>query len=64
VTGREVLGKIAGDGVVEALYARGFVCVPADPTDEMVRAAWAEALAENARGVWASMIEVSQVKTT
>jgi len=34
------------------------VLVPLIPTKEMIKAAWADALAEDAAGVWKSMIEV------
>lgn len=33
------------------------VLVPRKPTKEMLEAAWADALAEDAEGVWKSMIE-------
>jgi hypothetical protein len=33
-----------------------FVLVPRQPTKEMLEAAWADALGEDARGVWQSMI--------
>ena len=33
------------------------VLVPRKPTQEMLKAAWADALAEDAEGVWNSMIE-------
>jgi hypothetical protein len=33
------------------------VLVPRKPTAEMLKAAWADALAEDAAGVWSSMIE-------
>jgi hypothetical protein len=32
------------------------VLVPRIPTKEMIEAAWADALAEDAKGVWESMI--------
>jgi hypothetical protein len=34
-----------------------YVLVPRKPTKEMIEAAWADALAEDAEGVWRSMIE-------
>lgn len=34
-----------------------FVMVPRVPTQEMLEAAWADALAEDALGVWRSMIK-------
>jgi len=33
------------------------VSVPRKPTEEMLKAAWADALAEDAAGVWDAMIE-------
>lgn len=36
---------------------REMVVVPRIPTKEMIEAAWASALAENAEGVWQSMID-------
>lgn len=35
------------------------VCVPRSPTPEMLKEAWADALGEDALGVWNSMIEAS-----
>jgi hypothetical protein len=60
MTGREVLEKVAGEEgkrIADAVERIGFVCVPVEPSKEMVDAAWASALAENAEGVWSSMIE-------
>ena len=34
-----------------------FIFVPREPTKEMLRAAWADALGEDAAGVWRAMIE-------
>jgi hypothetical protein len=34
-----------------------YVLVPRVPTKEMLKAAWADALGEDAAGVWRSMIE-------
>lgn len=42
-----------------ALKERGFVIVPIEPTPEMLKAAWADALAEDAGGVWREMIEIA-----
>jgi hypothetical protein len=63
VTGRELLLEIMGpDGelIADAIYKRGFVCVPREPTEPMLNAAWADALEENSIGVWAKMIGVSE----
>lgn len=43
--------------LLAALDAAGYVCVPRDPTKDMMDAAWAYALDEDAEGVWKSMIE-------
>jgi hypothetical protein len=37
-----------------------YVLVPRVPTREMLDAAWADALAEDAAGVWAEMIGVAE----
>lgn len=34
-----------------------YILVPRKPTKEMLEAAWADALSEDAAGVWQSMIE-------
>jgi hypothetical protein len=58
MTEREAINKIARDeGAFEELKRLGFVCVPRDPTPEMIEAAWSSALAENASVVWDAMIE-------
>jgi hypothetical protein len=68
VTGREALLAIfRACGVqesltikiVESLAASGYVCVPQQPTRDMLDAAWADALEEDAAGVWGTMIGVS-----
>jgi hypothetical protein len=38
----------------------GYAVVPRVPTREMLDAAWADALAEDAAGVWAAMIEAAE----
>jgi len=38
-------------------YGAEYVLVPRKPTKEMLKAAWADALGEDAEGVWSSMIE-------
>jgi hypothetical protein len=48
--------------VVETLLAitdLGLAIVPREPTQEMIEAAWADALDENAGGVWAKMVEAA-----
>jgi hypothetical protein len=57
-----VLREVVGDEtqvqrIADAIAARGFVCVPRVPTKDMIEAAWAEALAEDAAGVWQVMVE-------
>lgn len=44
--------------VFAALRKAGFVCAPVEPDERMVDAAWASALAEDAAGVWDSMIAI------
>lgn len=63
MTGREVILKVAGaDGerIASAIEAMGYACVPKTPTAEMLDSAWADAHAEDALGVWGSMIEASE----
>lgn len=48
------------DAILAAAESSGFVLAPKEPTDEMLDEAWADALAEDARGVWRSMIESSR----
>jgi hypothetical protein len=47
----------------EALHKAGYVIVPREPTKEMLDAAWADAISENALGVWTSMIETAESTT-
>jgi hypothetical protein len=42
--------------VIDVLSAAGWACVPREPTQEMLEAAYWAALAENAEGVWEEMI--------
>ncbi len=65
MTGREAIEKVTESLIVaEKLSEMGFVCVPRQPTQALLDAAWAEALAENAAGVWDMMIGVSEGKLT
>lgn len=66
MTGREAIIKAASDAAIHtedaeriaaSICAMGYVCVPKEPTELMVRHAWADALAEDSRMVWARMIE-------
>jgi hypothetical protein len=64
-TGRDVIRKAVGteakaQQVADALYALGYVCVPRVPSEAMLQAAWADALAEDAKAVWDTMIGVSE----
>lgn len=61
MTGREAIGKLAGDErIADELTKLGFVCVPIQPTQDMLDGAWADALEEDAAGVWKTMIGVSE----
>jgi hypothetical protein len=42
--------------VLAALHAVGYVCVPREPTDEMLEAGWAPAHVEDAKETWEQMI--------
>lgn len=44
--------------------APGYVLVPRVPTKAMLDAAWTEATAENAAGVWRDMLEAVDIQTT
>lgn len=66
MTGREAILKAASEiglalsdaeQIASAVYAMGYVCVPKQPTELMVKNAWADAMAEDAAGVWACMIQ-------
>lgn len=45
--------------IIAGLRNRSLVVVPRVPTHEMVEAAWAQALEEDAVGVWKEMIEAA-----
>jgi hypothetical protein len=47
------------EGVLRELAVAGYVIVPKEPTKEMLDAAWASALGEDAAGVWRDMIEAA-----
>jgi hypothetical protein len=65
VTGREVIEKCGGNGrIADAIEAMGYVCVPRIPTDEMIHQARYDALSEDARAVWETMVAVSDGKLT
>ena len=68
MTGRDLILKAASDIVdrdtaqrlAEAIEALGYVCVPREATPRMLVGAYWDALAENASGVWSTMIGVSE----
>jgi hypothetical protein len=55
-----VMSQECARELYEALLGAGYVIVPRAPTKEMLEAAWADSLNENASGVWASMIESAE----
>lgn len=53
----DVLGsEVDGVRLLAALQANGWVCVPITPTAAMIKAGWADALAEDTKAVWEAMI--------
>lgn len=67
MTGQELLIEMLGrDGerIADAIRTRGFVLVPAQPTEKMLDAAWADAHEENALGVWRTMIDAAERRST
>jgi hypothetical protein len=63
VTGRSEIEQLVPSGVFETLRAAGYLIVPREPTELMIRNAWADALAEDAKGVWDCMIEAVENPT-
>jgi len=59
IISRVVGSRTEAQSVLDALAADGWVVVPRIPTEHMLDAAWASALAENAKGVWEEMIAAS-----
>jgi threonine/homoserine efflux transporter RhtA len=55
-----LLSRAAADDIIRALNAAGYVVVPRIPSSKMLENAWADALAEDAAGVWSAMIVASQ----
>jgi hypothetical protein len=51
------LGQGQAEVALAALEASGYVCVPLQPTVEMLEAGWAPAHMENAENTWKEMIE-------
>jgi len=61
VTGRQLIEQVTGDArIAQAIYDVGYVCVPRKPTPEMIHQARYDALHEDARAVWETMISVSE----
>ncbi len=61
MTGRQLIEQVTGDTrIAQAIYEAGYVCVPVVPTEDMLDGAYYEALSESARGVWETMIGVSE----
>jgi len=61
VTGREVIEEITGDSsIAQAIYDAGYVCVSKTPTAGMIYQAHNDALQEDARAVWDTMVAVSE----
>jgi hypothetical protein len=66
MTGREIILKAANgivsfddaERIAKAIGALGYVCVPREPTSRMMKGAYFDALAEDAAGVWRTMIGV------
>jgi hypothetical protein len=56
----EMMSREITDRLYECIREAGYAIVPSSPTKEMVEAAWADALAEDATGVWSSMIAAAK----
>lgn len=55
-----ILGSAqVADELFEALRAAGYVCVPIEPTSEMIEAGWADAHEEDAKETWKTMIKAA-----
>ncbi|MGA2743039.1 MAG: hypothetical protein ABSG65_37095 [Bryobacteraceae bacterium] len=59
-----LLPEAVATELVELISEAGYVIVPRLPTAEMLDAAWADALAEDAKGVWGAMINAAPLMTT
>ncbi len=64
MTGREAIERVAGAEAAKAIESMGYVCVPREPTEEMLSGAYYDALEEDAGGVWKTMIGVSEGRLT
>lgn len=61
MTSREAILKSGGDEqIASAIEALGYVCVPREPTKEMLYGARWEAITEEAALVWGKMIDISE----
>ena len=69
MTSREIIVQTArrcgmlledADLLAMRITAMGYVCVPVEPTELMLRNAWADALGEDAAGVWRQMIQACE----
>jgi hypothetical protein len=49
--------RSAAEAFLADLRSKGLTCVPKTPSEQMLDAAWAYALNEDAAGVWSSMIK-------
>lgn len=49
----------AATKLIDDLAKAGYRIVPVEPTEEMIEAARYDALAEDAKGVWSSMLEAA-----
>jgi hypothetical protein len=58
--GSIIMSQAGAGQVCEAIREAGYVIVPRAPTKEMMEAAWADALSEDAAAVWSSMIESAE----
>jgi hypothetical protein len=55
-----LMAQAVADKVLRTLREAGYAVVPREPTKEMLDEGWYEANAENAHGVWTSMIEAHE----
>jgi hypothetical protein len=52
-----IVGRSEAQNIVDQLDRSGLMIVPKEPSQAMIDAAWAAALAEKAEDVWRDMIE-------
>ena len=57
---REIFAAMWGASVIGQRIQCGWVCVPATPTEQMLKEAWAAAHDENAAEVWSEMVAVAK----